>query len=244
MQNEDQTEASGIPGIDDELPALPVPDELTTLKGKADLMGLSYHPSIGLEKLRAKVAEALAGEGAPNRDEVAEPATPVAAVPTQAYQAASLAPVQFEKVSMKTLSPRQYADQESLPVPGETAGERRLRMKRHANELIRIRVTCMDPAKKEWEGEIIGAGNNLVGTLTKFVPFGIDEGWHVPRIMYNVLRDRMAQIFITVTDPVSKQKVRNGKLIKAFAIDVLDQLTEDELKELAARQAATRSIDA
>lgn len=145
---------------------------------------------------------------------------------------------------MKTLTPRQYADQESVGPAGETVAERRLRMKRHANELIRIRVTSMDPAKKEWEGEIIGAGNNLVGTLTKYVPFGIDEGWHVPRILYNVIRDRMAQIFITVTDPVSKQKVRKGKLIRAFAIDVLDPLTADEIKELAARQAATRAIDA
>lgn len=255
MENQDQTAATGIPGIDDDLPALPVPDELTTLKGKADLMGLTYHPSIGLEKLRAKVAEALASEGAPVRTEtsaaaedtttaIEEAPTAPVGTPTQAYQAPTLAPVALEKPRMKTLTPRQYADQESVGPAGETVAERRLRMKRHANELIRIRVTSMDPAKKEWEGEIIGAGNNLVGTLTKYVPFGIDEGWHVPRILYNVIRDRMAQIFITVTDPVSKQKVRKGKLIKAFAIDVLDPLTEDEIKELAARQAATRSIDA
>lgn len=254
MEIQDQT-ANGIPGIDDDLPPVPVPDELTSLKAKADLMGLTYHPSIGLEKLRAKVAEALAGEGAPNRNE--DPATAVQAAPaavaaqvapvgtpTQAYQAPTLAPVELEKPRMKNLTPRQHADQESLPVPGESVAERRLRMKRHANELIRIRVTCMDPAKKEWEGEIIGAGNNLVGTLSKFVPFGIDDAWHVPRIMYNVLRDRMAQIFITVTDPVSKQKIRKGKLIKAFAIDVLDPLTPEEIQELAARQAATRAIDA
>ena len=35
--------------------ALVVPDELTTLKARADLMGVTYHPNIGLEKLRAKV---------------------------------------------------------------------------------------------------------------------------------------------------------------------------------------------
>ena len=32
---------------------LPVPDELTSLKQRADMLGITYHPSIGLDKLRA-----------------------------------------------------------------------------------------------------------------------------------------------------------------------------------------------
>lgn len=35
-------------------------DELTLLKERADLMGITYHPSIGLAKLKEKVNEALA----------------------------------------------------------------------------------------------------------------------------------------------------------------------------------------
>ena len=35
------------------------PDELTALKGRADLLGIKYHPSISLEKLRDKVNAAL-----------------------------------------------------------------------------------------------------------------------------------------------------------------------------------------
>lgn len=261
MQNEDQKEA-GIPGIDDELPELPQVDELTALKSRADLMGLTYHPSIGLEKLREKVNLAIAAEGAPKRDDdetvqlphtphapapMPEPPAPVvapaAAVPVQAYQAQTLAPVVIEKPRAVYVSPKQHADTPSVPVEGETIGQKRMRLKRHANELIRIRVTCMNPAKKEWEGEIIAGGNNLVGTLAKYIPFGADDGWHVPRIIYNVLRDRMAQIFVTVTDPRTKQKGRVGKQIKEFAIEVMDPLTPEELSELAARQAATRAID-
>ena len=37
-------------------------DELTTLKARADLIGVSYHPSIGVDKLREKVNAALAGK--------------------------------------------------------------------------------------------------------------------------------------------------------------------------------------
>ena len=34
-------------------------DELSALKARADLLGISYHPSIGLEKLREKVNKAM-----------------------------------------------------------------------------------------------------------------------------------------------------------------------------------------
>ena len=37
------------------------PDELTALKGRADLLGIKYHPSISLEKLRDKVNAAQIG---------------------------------------------------------------------------------------------------------------------------------------------------------------------------------------
>lgn len=251
MENLDPS--ASIPGIDDDVPALPVIDELAALKSRADLMGVTYHPSIGLETLRAKVAKAIEADGPPKHadddieiedpvDEYQAPTAPVGA-PVQAYQTTTLAPAPLIKPRAAYLSPRQYADQESVAPDSETIAQKRLRLKRHANELIRIRVTCMNPAKKEWEGEIFSAGNNLVGTLRKYVPFGADDGWHVPRIMYNMIRDRMAQIFVTVLDE-KKNKVRKGKLIREFAIDVLDPLSPDELSELAARQAATRAIDA
>lgn len=246
MENLDQSDK--IPGIDDDAPALPVSDELSVLKDRADLMGVPYHPSIGLEKLRAKVNEAIAAEGAPKHadddtDELptAPVSAPLASAPVQAYQAPVI--IQSVMPAVRYITPKQHADQVSVSPEGENPSQKRLRQKRHANELIRIRVTCMNPAKKEWEGEIFAAGNNLVGTLKKYVPFGVDDGWHVPRIMYNVIRDRMAQIFVTVTDEKGN-KVRRGRLIREFAIEVLDPLNPTELAELAARQAATRAIDA
>jgi hypothetical protein len=36
-------------------------DELALLKERADIMGISYHPNIGIEKLKAKVADKMAG---------------------------------------------------------------------------------------------------------------------------------------------------------------------------------------
>ncbi len=124
----------------------------------------------------------------------------------------------------------------------ETETAKRIRKRREANELVRIRVTCMNPAKKEWEGEILSAGNSVVGMLTKYVPFNNDEGWHVPRMIYNMMQERQCQIFVTTKDSRGNS-TRSGKLIKEFAIEVLPNLTAKELADLAQRQAMANSID-
>lgn len=106
-------------------------------------------------------------------------------------------------------------------------------LKAKANELVRIRVTCMNPAKKDWPGEIFTAGNSVVGTFRKMVPF--EAEWHVPRIILNMMQERKYQSFYKVKTP--KGEVTRNKLVKEFAIEILPPLTPKELKELAQRQA-------
>lgn len=180
---------------------LPEIDELSVLKQRAQLMGITFHPNIGLDKLREKVATHL------STDE------PSAAAITESNAAEEVA----------------QAPQK------ETPAEYRARRMREATALVRIRVTCMNPAKREWQGEIITAGNSLVGTHRKYVPFN-GEPWHVPRIIYNQLVERQCQVFHTVPDGRGG-KMRKGKLIKEFAIEVLPNLTKEELRDLAQRQA-------
>lgn len=174
---------------------LEMPDELSSLKSRADLLGLSYHPSIGLDKLREKVASAIAG----NNEEV------------------------------------------DVPVV-ESAHAANTRIRNAALELVRIRVSCMNPNKKEWEGEIFSVGNSLIGTQKKFVPFNNEEGWHVPRCIYDMIVGRECQTFVTKTDSRGN-KTRKPKLIKEFAVEVLPPLTGEELEELARRQAMAKSVD-
>jgi hypothetical protein len=106
----------------------------------------------------------------------------------------------------------------------------------NAEKLIRIRVTCMNPAKKDWNGEIITVSNRAVGTLKKFVPFNADDGWHVPNMIFEVMKARECQVFVTAKSK-NGVAVRKGKLIKEFAIEVLDPLTPQELGDLARVQA-------
>ena len=176
-------------------------DELEALKARANLLGVKFHPSISLEKLREKVNAAVTSEG-----EAEEPSN------------------------------------SSPEAKEETIGEKRKRLKTEALKLVRIRLTCLNPAKKEWEGEIITVGNSLIGSVKKFVPFNADDGWHVPHVIYQQLKERQCQVFYTATD-ARGNKVRKGKLIKEFAIEVLPPLTKEELDELARRQAMAKAID-
>lgn len=182
-----------------------VQDELASLKARADLMGVTYHPSIGLDKLRDKINATIEQTSPVDEDTAVEEAPSVVAS------------------------------------EAETQLQYHARKKREANEQLRVRVVCMNPAKAEWDGEIFTAGNSLVGSFTKYVPFNNDEGWHIPRIVYNMMRDRMCQIFVTATDSRGN-KTRQGKLIKEFGIEVMPELTADELAELARRQAASHAI--
>ena len=180
-----------------------VTDELTVLKARADKLGISYHPSIKLEKLRAKVKEFLADDGEVD----AEDEAPAASTKEK-----------------------------------ETANQLRVRKRKEANALVRIRVACMNPNKKEWDGEIITTGNSAVGTIKKYVPFNAEDGYHVPRMIYEQLLQRQCQVFYTHKDSKGN-KSRKGKLIKEFSIELLPPLTAGELKDLAQRQAMAKSGD-
>lgn len=190
---ENQTEATETEST------LPVVDELTKLKQRADLMGMKYHPNIGVDNLRARINAKLNDEPDPE-----------------------------EKVEIGKAN----SDE---PVV-ETEAQLRKRMKEECTALVRINVTCMNPAKREWDGEIFTVGNSYLPTQKKMVPFNTPEGFHVPKIMYDVIKARECQIFYT-EKAKNGIKVRKGRLIKEFSVEVLESLTPKELKELAQRQA-------
>lgn len=189
-------------------------DELSVLKARATQIGLQFHPSIGLEKLREKVAAALASDGPVVNDEDTDKSD------------------EAESQDTPEVSTSQVA---AAPVV-ESVRDRRARLIKEANRLVRIRVSCMNPAKKEWEGELFTVGNGSIGTFKKFVPFNNEEGYHVPHVILQQMQERQCQIFTQGKDDRGN-KIRVSKLIKEFAIEILDPLTVEELEDLAQRQA-------
>lgn len=115
------------------------------------------------------------------------------------------------------------------------------RIKAHRAEhlaLKRIIVTCMDPSKKELEGEVFTIANKFLGKVSKFVPFGNEEGWHVPKVLVEDIKARRFTYVKTVrrngVDVVVPESMKD---MPAYAVMELPQLTAKELQELKQRQA-------
>ena len=83
------------------------PDELTLLKTRAGQMGLSFHPKIGVESLRDKINEKLAGGKPTDADEAGEP---VKLTPAQAKAALRVAvrreALKLVRVRISNLNPQ------------------------------------------------------------------------------------------------------------------------------------------
>lgn len=192
------------------------PDEMTMLKQRAKMMGIEFSNNIGIETLRQKIAAKMAGES-----EILE---------------------KTDTLEDPQPNPPLLQDPESPAPKKETL---RQRLIRENMRLIRLRITNMDPKKKDLPGEIFTTGNGILGTVRKFVPYGevTENGYHVPYCIYKMLKSRK---FLNIR--TRKDKARNGEIsveqswAPEFALEVLDPLTPQELARLSAAQAAAGGL--
>lgn len=121
----------------------------------------------------------------------------------------------------------------------------RRRMREEQMRLVRVRVTCLDPKKKDLPGEIFTIANEFLGTVSKFVPFGevTDDGYHIPFCIYTMMNERKFLNIRTRKDKKNGQTIVEQSWAKEFALEILPQLTPEELKRLATAQMAAGSID-
>ena len=186
-------------------------DELTLLKERAKVMGIPFSNNISLETLRKRVADKMEG-----KDEAPE------------VNALTGDPEIAQAIAAKPL------DQKANAIA--------LRKLMHATQmrLVRVRITNMDPKKKDLPGEIWTVANEYLGTVRKFVPYGeqTDDGFHIPHCLYRLLDSKR---FLHIRDVKDRTTgiVRQDKVwAKEFSLDVLPTLTQGELDRLAAAQAA------
>ena len=183
-------------------------DELETLKARADMMGIKYHPATGVDKLKRKIEMKLEGNSSEDdKEETVKSVSNNESVPFITHQEFMEQTIQSRKIE--------------------------------ANRLVRCRITCMNPNKKEWEGEIISVGSAKLGTFKKYVKFNTEDGYHIPKIIYDYLKEKKCSLFYTAKDHLG-QPIRKSKSINEFNIEVLPPLTPKELKDLAQRQAMAK----
>ena len=111
-------------------------------------------------------------------------------------------------------------------------------------KLVRLRITNLDPKKKDLPGEILTVGNEYLGTVRKFVPFGeaTDNGYHVPYCLYELMRDRKFLSIKTRKGPKG-QTIVEQQMVREFALEILPPLTEAELARLSAAQLSAGGVE-
>ena len=113
----------------------------------------------------------------------------------------------------------------------------------HALKLQRVIVRSNDPLKRESAGEIFTVGNKTINdgkAVKKYIPFNNEDGWHIPNILLDHLKAAECQIFAKVTR--NGQEFMEPKNIKAFNVEILPPLTEEERQALEIKQKSTGSV--
>lgn len=185
-------------------------DLMRMLKDKARVMGIPFSNNIGYDALLKKVNDKL--EGVPDEEPAPAPEPEVA-------KAEVGGTVLTERERMQQLRKEIIAKQMAL---------------------VRIRITCMDPKKKDLEGEFFCVANEYIGNVKKYVPFGeaTDNGYHVPKCILTMLQERKYLQITSKRDPRTGIDIPQNRYVREFAIEIMDPLTPEELKKLAIAQIA------
>ena len=191
------------------------PSELDMLKSRAKLMGITFSNNIGLDALKTKIEE---------HKKASETKTQTQAL-DQTNEQQPEVQTENQTKKTKTLSLRAHLQKEKM-------------------KLVRLRITNLDPKKKDLPGEILTVGNEYLGTVRKFVPFGeaTDNGYHVPYCLYELMRDRKFLSIKTRKGPKG-QTIVEQQMVREFALEILPPLTEAELARLSAAQLSAGGVE-
>lgn len=202
--------------------AIELIDEKASLKLIADQMGITYSNNITVEKLKEKIQEK---RDAINTASASAASTENSGDGASSTQVNPLAAVGTEAVPQKQLTIRQHMQAEQM-------------------RLVRCRITCMDPKKADLTGEIFTVANEYLGTVRKFVPFGeiTDNGYHIPYCIYQMMLAREFLQIRTVKKSGGRTETKTA-YVREFSIDVLPDLTKDELTRLGNMQASRGDVD-
>ena len=181
------------------------------MKSRAKLLGVSHHPSIGLENLQKKIDEHLAAKEAEDAAKAEPPPQPNQAMGTPEGE------VHYKR-------------------PQDSKNMLLAKARKEAMLLKRVNISCTNPIKAKWHGEIFTFSNKMI-TVKKFVPFNVDT--HVPYCIYEMIKNR--QYRITVQPKRGEKGIQTNRLVPEFAIRDLNPLTKEELDHLAAQQLARKT---
>lgn len=202
-------------------------ERLDILKAQADELNIAYSNNIGFDTLSARIRAEL-------QKHVIEDAK--AALEARQAQREEIERAAQERATNGLAKPLNIE---------ERAMKQRNALIQDATKLVRCRISNHHPNKKALKGEVFTVVNDLIGTIRKYVPYEVEDdlGWHIPYCIYLQLKDRKFQQIKVEKDPNTRRDTQRMTLVKEFTIDVLPQLTQEEINELKAIQLKLGNTD-
>lgn len=202
---------------------------LEDLKAEASLLGIEYSPNIKYAGLKKKIEAHALANAIENKQEVEKTENEIAEA--NAYE---------KRVAKASLALFGGATADGILSKVETKAQAISKARSKASALKRVIITCMNPNKGDYRGEVYKARNALSGSITRFISYN-GEPQHVEHILVNKLKEKNFQGFVTKVDHRGNN-YRQGVTRKEFTIVELPYLTKEETKELADAQAQAGSI--
>lgn len=135
---------------------------------------------------------------------------------------------------LKKLLAEQY-NQDSI----DEQNQARFDLEKENMRLVHVIITPMDSTKHALHGEFFSAGNAVLGTVTRFVPF--NKSWLIENMLLKTIREKEFQLLVPRT--IDGKETQESIIKPAYAIQELALPTPEEVAELARQQQARQSVE-
>jgi len=91
-----------------------------------------------------------------------------------------------------------------------------------ALKMVRVSITCRNPAKTQRRGEFFTCGNGIIGNHKVFIPYNCEaaEDIRIPRIFIDMLKSRQYQSTVELSDSerINSPVMHRTMWLKEFAV--------------------------
>ena len=103
-----------------------------------------------------------------------------------------------------------------------------------STKLVRVIITPVDSSKRDYQGQYFSVGNDVIGTISRFVPF--NEEWLIEDILAKHIENKEFQYL--QPKKVNGREIVDSKMVKAFNVIRMALPTQEEIDELKRVQAS------
>lgn len=205
-------------------------EDITEVRAIATKVGITFSGNSGIDTLKDKIISAIEEKEKATDDVVLVSAE-------EEEEEIQIAPIVKNKYSTEDLLKMDPNKEKDTSV-------RRLIIRAKSMKLSRVKIVNLNPADSVLTGTIVTVVNKYVGKVSKFIPFGdeMENGWHVPEILLNRLRDQTFPLRKEIKNSKFGVKQYKTVMAKKYSIEVLPDLTKEEIEALAQRQTASNAI--